>query len=247
MNMGAWIFTLLKRAPGSPVALSLLAKLRRLLFRSSAAYWETRYAHGGTSGAGSRGTFAQFKADVLNRFVRQHNIHSVIDFGCGDGDQLALACYPLYIGFDVSREATKRCAKRFSGDSSKSFFVYDPQCFVYTHSQLRAELALSLDVIYHLVEDDVFELYLRHLFSAGERYVIIFSSDSDSNPPFLAPHVKHRCFTRRVAEIMPQWQLVERISNELAYQSYELPELAAHFFVYERRATPGALSHQMSL
>ena len=45
---------------------------------------------------------AAFKAEVPNDFVRARGIDSVIEFGCGDGAQLALAEYPAYVGIDVS-------------------------------------------------------------------------------------------------------------------------------------------------
>ena len=59
--------------------------------QSTSDYWEARYAAGGNSGKGSGGVFAEFKAEIVNTFVREHDIASVIDFGCGDGAQLALA------------------------------------------------------------------------------------------------------------------------------------------------------------
>src|SRR3989339_1402077 len=68
------------------------------------SFWEARYRSGGDSGLGSFGRLAQFKADVLNDFVRQAGIASIIEFGCGDGNQLRLAAYPSYVGLDVSRE-----------------------------------------------------------------------------------------------------------------------------------------------
>ena len=60
-------------------------------FAGSVIYWEQRYAQGGNSGVGSCGKFAEFKAELLNRFVAQHGVHTVIEFGCGDGNQLSLA------------------------------------------------------------------------------------------------------------------------------------------------------------
>ena len=125
-------------------------------FTSSADYWERRYAGGGTSGAGSYGEFAEFKAEVVNAFVAEHGVRSVIEFGCGDGNQLALGRYPSYVGLDVSPSVVERCRKRFRTDATKSFLVTDD------YDGRTAELALSLDVLYHLVEDDVFEQYLRH-------------------------------------------------------------------------------------
>jgi hypothetical protein len=72
--------------------LSLLRQ--RAAFRGSARYWERNYAGGGTSGAGSYDALALGKAVFLNEFVRAHEIGSVIEFGCGDGNQLSLADYP---------------------------------------------------------------------------------------------------------------------------------------------------------
>ena len=65
-------------------------------------YWENRYERGLTSGAGSYGRLAHFKAEVLNEYVNQNKILSVVEFGCGDGAQLSLAKYANYIGLDLS-------------------------------------------------------------------------------------------------------------------------------------------------
>jgi len=46
---------------------------------SSGDYWETRYRMGGTSGMGSVGRLARFKAGVINRFITENTIHSMID------------------------------------------------------------------------------------------------------------------------------------------------------------------------
>src|ERR1700733_9306823 len=94
--------------------LSLLRQ--RGTFRGSARYWERNYARGGTSGEGSYDALAQGKAVFLNEFVRTREIRSVIEFGCGDGNQLSLADYSSYIGLDVSRSAIERCQHRFATD-----------------------------------------------------------------------------------------------------------------------------------
>ena len=140
-------------------------------FPGSHEYWEERYAAGGTSGRGSSGELASYKAKFLNEFVQERGITSVIEFGCGDGSQLSLTPYPKYIGLDVARTAIELCSNRFREDRRKSFFLYDPAAFVDRHDIFRAELALSLDVIYHLTEDTVFESYMRHLFGAAEQFV----------------------------------------------------------------------------
>lgn len=83
-----------------------------ITFPGSRTYWDRRYAFGGYSGAGSSGRLAAFKAETLNRFVEQHGIGSVVELGCGDGNQLSLGAYPFYLGIDVSREAVRRCLSR---------------------------------------------------------------------------------------------------------------------------------------
>ena len=99
---------------------------QRIQFRGSAEYWERNYARDGTSGPGSYHAATEAKVAFLNDFVRAHEVRSVIEFGCGDGNQLALADFPRYIRRDVSRSAIELRKHRFAGDAAKSFFLYCP-------------------------------------------------------------------------------------------------------------------------
>lgn len=92
-------------------------------------YWERRYSAGGTSGEGSYGRLADFKAKVINDFVVEHDIRSAVEFGCGDGNQLSLLRLPRYIGLDVSASAIRRCIARYAKDRAKSFFFSTPRAF----------------------------------------------------------------------------------------------------------------------
>jgi SAM-dependent methyltransferase len=200
-----------------------LSVLRQhLRFAGSAPYWERRYVAGGTSGAGSYGKFGIAKADFLNSFVSEHRVHSVLEFGCGDGHVLSLTDYPSYVGLDVSRTAIEICKRRFIDDPAKSFFLYDGSCFVDRGEVLAADLTLSLDVIYHLTETPVFETYMRHLFAAGRRYVVVYATNEEI--PDAAPHVRHRRFSSWVESNCLQWRLAQVTRG---------PQLA-DFFVYER-------------
>ncbi len=148
---------------------------RKNRFPGSTAYWERRYRDGGNSGSGSFGKFGEFKAKILNDFVRSQHVQSVIEFGCGDGNQLLLADYPEYLGVDVSDKAIELCRNKFAGDKSKRF---EP---LRDYSTATADLALSLDVIYHLIEDEVFEIYMTRLFDSAQRWVIVYSSDFENS------------------------------------------------------------------
>jgi methyltransferase family protein len=209
--------------PGFPAARNAASRA----FPGSAAYWETRYASGGNSGVGSYTKFAEFKAEVINDFVTAHDLQTVIEFGCGDGNQLLLARYPSYIGFDVSATAISQCRGLFKADRHKSFRLM---------SEYRgdsADLALSLDVIYHLVEDGVFENYMRKLFQASKRYAIIYASDSDDNRDNEVMHIRHRKFTKWIELKLPAWRLVEHIPNRYPYRGDYQKGSFADFFVYE--------------
>jgi SAM-dependent methyltransferase len=208
---------------------------RRHAFPGSAAYWERHYARGGDSGEGSQGDLARFKAEVLNDFVAACDIGSVVEFGCGDGRQLALARYPRYLGLDVSPTTLRRVVTRFADDPAKSFLRYDPACFTDAAGFIGADAALSLDVIYHLIENDVYHRHLRHVFAAARRFVVLYTSDADRLPGLdrTAPHVRHRPVARDVARAFPGWRLRERIPNR-----YDTS--FADFLIYERPAGTGA-------
>lgn len=201
-------------------------RVRRLLFRDSGHYWERRYAKGGTSGQGSYGRAAVWKAEVVNRWVHDMGVTSVVDLGCGDGHQLSLAEYPRYLGLDRSPTAIRECLVRFSGDPLKSFIHLEPGLFADAAGWLRADLALSLEVIFHLVEDSTFEDYMRLLFDSAERFVVICSNDVEGGQR--SPHERYRAFTAWVARECPQWELHKRLDPPA-----DVP-LTSSFFFYTR-------------
>ncbi len=197
-------------------------------FKSSKDYWHLRYVAGGNSGAGSYGHLAQFKAEVVNRFVSSHAIADLIEFGCGDGNQLRYAKYDKYVGYDVSSEAVRICRERFAGDTSKSFFVLDE------YDGQQAELTISLDVIFHLVEDSVFDDYMTRLYFAARRYVIVYSSNYNCISDVLIPHVRHRKFTDWTARHQPDWSLIKAVPNRYPYDGDHLSTSFADFYIYGR-------------
>jgi SAM-dependent methyltransferase len=199
-------------------------------FEGSGSYWEKRYVAGGNSGPGSYGDFAIFKAKILNEFVAAENVQSVIEFGCGDGHQLSLARYPRYLGIDVSGAAIAKCRVLFAGDSSKAFRTMQN----YTND--RADAVLSLDVIYHLVEDAAFEKYMTSIFDCAQRWVVIYSSNFDGLDETLAEHVRHRKFTNWVTTNRPQWYCANVIKNEFPFRGDFQTGSHADFYFFARRA-----------
>jgi predicted O-methyltransferase YrrM len=219
--------SLLRQVPGGRALIDFARNVRAEKVDSSADYWEARYRKGGNSGAGSYGRLAHFKADFLNAFVRSAEVQSVLEFGSGDGAQLMLADYPSYTGVDVSRTVVEAARKKFRDRPNMRFLhasEYSPE--------LKADLVLSLDVIFHLVEDEVFETYMKRLFEASLRYVIIYSSND--NRGFVAPHVRHRKFTRWVKRERPDFALARHQPNPYPEEETD-PEntSCADFYVFE--------------
>ncbi len=207
------------------------------LFSDSQEYWTKRYEKGGNSGAGSYGDLAEFKAEVLNNFVSTHNVRSIIEYGCGDGNQVKLAVYESYLGFDISAVALSKCKKTFENDKTKSFKLMTEYCGE------TAELTLSLDVIYHLVEDDAFESYIKRLFESSSRFVIVYSSNKDKQDPIQAPHVKHRKFTQHVDAHIRGWRLIQIIPNRYSDAEGDIKRSFADFYIYEKAKNDKGLAY----
>lgn len=180
--------------------------IERAEFPGSRSYWERRYASGGNSGAGSYGELARFKARVLNEVVTELGLLDAIEWGCGDGHQLTLLRIASCTGVDVSESALARCRERFVDDASRRFMP------VVAAAGLRADLSMSLDVLYHLVEDEVFDAYMRRLFESARRLVVVYSSNHDSTDTG-APHVRHRRFTDWVDRHATGWRLWRHLPN----------------------------------
>lgn len=199
----------------------------------SKMYWRVRYYFGGTSGAGSYERLAEFKSEIINQFLKTEDIHSVIEWGCGDGNQLIKLQYKKYIGYDISVKAVERCRTHFSKDKSKKFICYDGDL---VKIEDKAELALSLDVIYHLVEDSVFATYMKNLFSSSQKFVCIYSSNFDDRK---TSHVKHREFTKYISKNFPEWKLIHIVKNKYPYDpdKPQQTSLADFYFFQKVRET----------
>ena len=205
---------------------------QRMEWNGSANYWQKRYLSGDNSGAGSYNRLAEFKAEVINGFVETNRIKTIVEWGCGDGNQLTYANYPSYIGFDVAKEAIRICRVKFQNDDSKQFVWCGDEGF---STDVKAELVLSLDVIYHLIEDEVFDVYMRRLFNTSQKYVCIYSCDD--NDAVIGAHVKHRKFTKWIEDnCYGEWTLLSVVKNRYPYNPEE-PETTSwsDFFFYVRK------------
>ncbi|MEZ2219249.1 FkbM family methyltransferase [Rhizobium sp. RCC_161_2] len=198
----------------------------------SAKYWEQRYLAGGNSGAGSYNKSAEYKAHILNAFVAEKQLKRVGELGSGDGNQLRYLAFEDYTGFDISQTAVDLCRQMHGNRPGRTFvWLGDPQLDTSSYNG-AFELTLSLDVILHLVEDEVYRAYIDRLFSLSNQYVVVYTSNYDAPDRHGAIHVRNRRFTDDVARWLPEWKLLKHVDNP-----YKHPLISeADFFVFGRDA-----------
>ncbi|MBO7746128.1 hypothetical protein I8J29_18110 [Paenibacillus sp. MWE-103] len=154
-------------------------------------YWEDAYKGGATSGSGSFGDLAAFKAEVVNGLVARYNARRVVEFGCGDGNQLRLMRYPSYLGLDVSASAVRMCAERFASDESKSFMLYRPGLLV-NRGFLEADMTVCLDVLYHITDEADYRATLKDLFGPRPEVVVLYTRLTRGDEPQVVETIRDR-------------------------------------------------------
>tara|TARA_B110000116_G_scaffold74534_1_gene64671 strand:+ start:686 stop:1324 length:639 start_codon:yes stop_codon:yes gene_type:complete len=207
---------------------SLVRKIKGLIFSfSSSRYWEKRYLKGGDSGYGSYGYLAEYKAEIINNFINNNSINTVIEFGSGDGNQLKYMNYKNYIGFDVSNYIIRKCRNKYKDDSTKQFNLYS------NYNNEISELTLSLDVIFHLIEEDIFIDYMKKLFNASNKYVIIYSSNTNNQLTHMVKHFRNRKFTDWIEANQPDFKLIKFIKNDFPYEKLKEKGSVSDFYIYQ--------------
>ena len=168
-------------------------------------YWEARYAEGGGSGRGSRGRQANRKAAAINRIIARFKVQTVVDWGCGDGVVAARIRAPRYIGLDVSPTAIELCRVAVAAGSVREWHVFDG---MEAPPGICGDLALSLDVIFHLTDEALYRRHLELLFASAPMVCITSSNRDEAG----MAHVLHRQF---LGDIPAGWKVVIRPRPEV--------------------------------
>lgn len=182
-----------------------------------AAYWNQRYLQGRTSGEGSEGDKAIAKARYIDRLILEEKIDTIADWGAGDGHVLSMIRLEAdYLGIDISRVAVDRLRREYHGIPKRRFLTLDEARTV----EIDVDLAMSLDVIFHCIDDLSYEEHLRRLFGSSHRFVLIHSLNE--NRGRTARHVRWRRFTDDVARIAPEWVLMDQAAgpSEIGFYLY---------------------------
>jgi trans-aconitate methyltransferase len=195
----------------------------------SKQYWNNRYLSGGNSGAGSYSHLAKYKSVFLTDFIEANNIKYYLEYGAGDCNNLKITSdyNPdlQIVGLDVSEKAIEMCKEKLP---QHKFFLVDE-----FEGKIPEEgsLVTSLDVIYHLIEDEIYEDYMKRLTDFDAQYIIIYSPDFDNDK--YAEHVKARKFSDN--EILTnKYKLMLHHPNDYSSREYEDGSFA-DWFIYKRK------------
>ena len=125
---------------------------------------------GQLSGSGSYGAWATEYVNFVRRFIRENNINSIVDVGCGDFNVGSQICGEVehYTAMDVSGYIITKNRDRFA-DYSNVDFVHADACQV---SIPKADLVTIRQILQHLTNTQI-EQILRNVESSGAQFAII--------------------------------------------------------------------------
>ncbi len=76
--------------------------------------------------------------------------------------------------------------------------------------------------------------HMQQLFNASTKYVIIYASNTDKNPPILAPHVKNRKYTDWIESNRKDFKQIDFIPNEYPITPDGKRGSIADFYIFSK-------------
>jgi len=140
-------------------------------------YWEDRYRKGGTSGEGSIGEYRKWKWEIIDKYAK--SINDVIDVGCGDLSFWEGRNFPNhYTGIDISQTIIERNRK---ARPNLTFLCSSAEDYLNIGT---ARIVFCLDVLFHIMEDSVYEKVLSNLTRYSSDWIFIFTWSKNPSSTF---------------------------------------------------------------
>lgn len=154
-------------------------------------YWGTNDAGEGTSGGGSTEEVTREYRLFLERLIREENITSVVDGGCGDWEFSQFVDWggADYLGIDISHVAIQRVQERFSGPKVRfeQGSVIDPLP--------PADLLIVKDVLMHLPIEDI-HTFIENNLQPGRYKIALLTHNRSEDPSKNNGDIPHGLFRR---------------------------------------------------
>lgn len=126
---------------------------------------------GGGSGAGSTLKQGQLYIDTINKYIRRHNIKSVVDCGSGDGLIQSKLEVQSYIGLDITESNILMCKSRYK---NRDFRLLD--FYIQRDEIPSADVLLCKDVLHHWPNEWV-EKWLKYLIESKRWKTLLLCQD----------------------------------------------------------------------
>ena len=156
-------------------------------------YWEERYKNDGNSGEGSRGLHKEWKWQILESTIS--HIDNIVDVGCGDLAFMERKHIKKYTGLDISETIIERNRVAYPW---WKFICTGADVYV---PDLHGEVVFCHDILFHILDDDVYYRILNNLTRYSNKYISIYTWYN--NP-------------------IPWYNIKSRIYGSSKYQKYRL-------------------------
>jgi SAM-dependent methyltransferase len=139
--------------------------------------WAKDPAGKGTSGTGSTLDATQEYRAYIEQFIKNHQVKSVVDAGCGDWEFSSATDWnhARYLGVDISTEVIDLVKKKYE-KKDVSFRVGDV-----TESLPSADLLLCKDVLQHLPNELIIKFIKNNLKRGKYKWAIITNDHGGNN------------------------------------------------------------------
>ena len=111
----------------------------------------------------------------INNFIKENNVHSILDFGCGDFNIGRNIKVDMYYGTDIYDELINYNLEHFEDNTHK--FIFNDESYVNLPS---TDLIIIKEVLQHLDNYKIKEI-LDHLINITNRYILIIDSSLTEN------------------------------------------------------------------
>jgi hypothetical protein len=140
------------------------------------------------SGRGSEGTFAERKIALIKEIATDYKVTTLLDLGCGDFFWMKEAVRSIdhYHGIDIVEELIDVNSKQFGGDrvSFQCLDLINPDQQKLLTVR-KADLVLCLDVIGHLLNDEVDSLLRFILYDLDVRLFLVTNRREPGSTDYL--------------------------------------------------------------
>jgi SAM-dependent methyltransferase len=157
-------------------------------------YWDDRYKRGQNSGSGSYGKNADFKSKIINKLIDDYGCRDMVEFGCGDGNQMSLFTPISYIGYDISPTIIEVNKTKYSNLKHASFDVMDMNG---EFDNMR-DLSVCVDVLFHLTIEEDWMCLIDHVCRSAKK-IVVFTTNTEEIQEEYFPHVN---FKRKILPVL---------------------------------------------